>query len=168
MTLQPWDDSGLDLLRALNTPESKIHLGGPESEAKLLDRQARYMTYHTPSHTEMLRIAEDGVIVGSVGYWQSDQNGEPAYETGWEILPQFNGRGIGTRAAAALMQRLQPIARHRHVFAFPLPANAGSNGICRKLGFELIGVDDVEYPKGTWSPHNIWRLDLKGWRYPTA
>jgi RimJ/RimL family protein N-acetyltransferase len=161
INLLPWDDSGLSLLRAMNTPAQKLHLGGVESEDKMLDRQARYLTYHRPGEVEMVRIGVEGVVVGSIGYWEIEWRGEKAYETGWEILPEHHGRGIGGAAATALMARLKQAARHPYVLAFPTPENPGSNGICRKLGFELVAVEDVEYPKGMFSPHNIWRLDLR-------
>jgi RimJ/RimL family protein N-acetyltransferase len=161
-----WDESGLALLRAMNTPEQKRHLGGPESEARLLDRHARYLTYHRPGEVEVLRVAAGGDMVGAVVYWAREQAGTMIYEIGWEILPAFGGRGYGTRAAAATLARLQPVALHRYVYAYPTPDNAGSNGICRKLGFELTGVEDFEYPKGVVSPHNIWRLDLRAWLPP--
>ena len=152
----------------MNTPDQKLHLGGPESEAKLLDRQTRYLTYHRPGEVEMLRIAADDAIIGSVGYWECDEAGEQSYEAGWEIVAAFHGQGIGSRATALLLARLKPVARHRFVYAYPTPDNAGSNGICHKLGFELTGVGDFEYPKGTFSPHNVWRLDLPGWSPPSA
>ncbi len=66
------------------------------------------------------------------------------------------------------MARLRPVARHPYVFAFPTPENPGSNGICRKLGFELIALEEVEYPKGVFAPHNIWRLDLRTFAAPAA
>lgn len=168
IALLPWDESGLYLLRAMNTPAQKVHLGGPESEEKLLDRQARYLNYHLPGDTEMLRIARGGETVGSIGYWETERNGEAGYETGWELLQAHHGRGFGSAAAIALVARLKPVARHRYVFAFPTPENPGSNGICRKLGFELIALEDVEYPKGVVAPHNIWRLDLSAWLPPAA
>lgn len=164
--LMAWDERGLALLQAMNTPAQKLHLGGPESDTKTLDRQQRYLTYHQRGETEMLLISVDGEVAGSVGYWARDEEDERIYEMGWELLSAFHGRGLGTMAASALLQRLQPVAKHRYVYAYPTPANAGSNGICRKLGFELIGVDDFEYPKGVVSPHNIWRLDLPSWRPP--
>nr|WP_291305690.1 MULTISPECIES: GNAT family N-acetyltransferase [unclassified Devosia] len=163
-----WDDSGLALLEALNTPEEKQHLGGPESAAKTLDRHRRYLTYHQPGEVEMLRIAAGDDIVGSVGYWARNDRAETDYEMGWELLPAVHGRGYGTAAARALLERLQPLARYRYVYAYPTPINAGSNGICRKLGFELTGVEDFEYPKGVVSPHNVWRLDLPSWTPPAA
>lgn len=78
--LLPWDDTGLDLLRACNPHEQTKYLGGPETEAKLLDRHARYLTYHRLGDTEMMRIAVNGVAVGSVGYWEIERSGEKAYE----------------------------------------------------------------------------------------
>jgi RimJ/RimL family protein N-acetyltransferase len=158
ITLLAWDDTGLGLLQACNTPEQTMHLGGPETAEKLLFRQARYLTYHRLGETEM--IAADGEVVGSVGYWTTQWKGEAAYETGWAILPAYQGRGLGSAGTRAMMERLKPVAVHRYVFAFPTPENPGSNAICRKLGFELMGVEQAEYPKGVWSPHNVWRLDL--------
>lgn len=161
LTLLPWDETGLALLRACNTAEQLKYLGGPESEEKLAERQARYLTYHRPGETEMVRIALGDEIVGSVGYWEITREGGLAYETGWAVVPGQQGKGLGARATRLLMERLRPVAKYRYVFAFPTPDNPGSNGICRKVGFELMGVQEAEYPKGVWSPHNVWRLDLR-------
>jgi hypothetical protein len=38
LKLEPWDRSGLQLLRDCNTPAMTEFLGGPESDEKLLDR----------------------------------------------------------------------------------------------------------------------------------
>jgi RimJ/RimL family protein N-acetyltransferase len=160
VTLLPWDETGLELLRALNTPEEKRYLGGPESEEKLAERHARYLTYNTPGVGEVLRVAVGGEIVGAVIYWEREEAADAVYEAGWELLPRVHGRGIGTAATAAMLVRLKAVARHRYVYATPTPDNAGSNGICRRLGFTLMGTGEVEYPKGTFSPHNIWRLEL--------
>lgn len=158
--LLPWDDTGLDLLRACNTHEQTKYLGGPETEAKLLDRHARYLTYHRLGDTEMMRIAVNGEVVGSVGYWEIERSGEKAYEMGWAVVPTHQGQSLGASGTGAMIARLKPVATHRFVFALPAPDNPGSNGICRRLGFELVGVEQAEYPKGVWSPHNAWKLDL--------
>jgi RimJ/RimL family protein N-acetyltransferase len=166
--LLAWDETGFALLAALNTADQKRYLGGPESAAKLRERHARYLTYHRPGDVEMLRIAVDGAVVGSIGYWQIERDGAPAYETGWEILSAWHGRGIGGGAAALLLARLAPLACHAHVYAFPTPDNPGSNGICRRLGFTLLTVEQLEYPAGVFAPHNIWRLDLSAFVPPSA
>jgi hypothetical protein len=46
--------------------------------------------------------------------------------------------------------------------AFPNVDNAPSNAICRKLGFELLGAFEFEFPKGQRLTCNDWRLDLRG------
>ena len=115
----------------MNTPDAKTYLGGPESDEKVADRHARYLTYGKPGEVEVLRVAAGGEVVGAVVYWEREEAGETVYEAGWEMLPRVHGRGIGTAATAAMLARLQPIARHRYVYATPTPDNAGSNGICR-------------------------------------
>ena len=46
--------------------------------------------------------------------------------------------------------------------AYPAVDNAPSNGLCRKLGFELLGPSDFEWPpgSGTLMRCNDWRFDL--------
>jgi hypothetical protein len=46
------------------------------------------------------------------------------------------------------------------VHAFPSVDNPPSNGICRKVGFELLGEERFEYPKGHRMQCNDWRLLL--------
>jgi RimJ/RimL family protein N-acetyltransferase len=50
--------------------------------------------------------------------------------------------------------------RQPALHAFPSVHNAPSNAICRKLGFELLGEVEFEYPKGHWAMSNDWRLAL--------
>jgi RimJ/RimL family protein N-acetyltransferase len=165
ITLLPWTEAGLDLLRALNTPTQKAHLGGPETEAKLLDRQRRYMESNASGgETRMFRIGLAGEAVGAIGYWERQWQGQTVYETGWEIRPGFHGRGIAGAAGRLLLAQLGGEARHRHVHAYPAPDNAPSNAICRKLGFVLLGPCEVEFPKGHLTGANDWRFDLEAER----
>jgi RimJ/RimL family protein N-acetyltransferase len=50
--------------------------------------------------------------------------------------------------------------RRSAIHAFPSTDNGPSNGICRKVGFELLGEVQFEYPKGHWAMSNDWRLAL--------
>ena len=39
------------------------------------------------------------VVAGSVTLWSHDEeDGEPVTEIGWMVLPEFQGRGLATRA----------------------------------------------------------------------
>lgn len=104
---------------------------------------------------------ETGEAAGSVGYWEKDWRGGTVYETGWSVLPEFQGRGIAAAATRLVIEAARGDGKHRYLHAFPSVENAPSNAICRKLGFELLGDSEFEYPKGSFMRCNDWRLDLE-------
>ena len=161
VTLEPWDSGDLALLeRLLGDPQMTAHLGGPESPAQLRARQARYE--RLSDGDAMFKVIDlvGGVAVGSVGFWTTNWREQAIYEVGWMVLPEHQGRGIARAATAQLIARARAENRHRFMHAFPNVANASSNAICAKLGFELLGACDFEYPKGQFMTCNDWRLDL--------
>jgi RimJ/RimL family protein N-acetyltransferase len=160
--LEPWGPDDLELLRACVGDAAMMeHLGGPESDEKIADRQRRY---EKPDSKQFKIVdGETGQGVGYVGYWERDE-GEPAYEMGWAVIPAFQGRGIAaaaTRQAIELARAEQP--GRRFLYAYPSVDNGPSNALCRKLGFELEGVSEYVYPPGSSNVprcHN-WRIDLR-------
>jgi RimJ/RimL family protein N-acetyltransferase len=135
------------------------HLGGPESEAKIADRQARYERL---SSTQFKIVVEEtGERVGWVGYWDRDFHDEPVFEIGWAVVPPHQGRGIAAAAVALAIEKAGGERTPRRVYAYPAVDNGPSNAICRRLGFELLGVEEFEFPKGTLMRSNVWRLELR-------
>jgi RimJ/RimL family protein N-acetyltransferase len=160
--LEPWGKDDLPLLkRLLGDPAMTEHLGGPESEEKLVERQGRYERLE-PGRAQMFKIvdAENREPAGSVGYWEKDWRGETVYETGWSVLPEHQGRGLASEATRLVIDEARRQRRHRYLHAFPSVENAPSNAICRKLGFELLGDSEFEYPRGNFMRCYDWRLDL--------
>ncbi len=160
--LEPYSESDLPLLERLNSPEMTEHLGGPESEEKIKQRHQRYLESPKTGQPPMFKIvlAPHAEPVGIVGYWEKTWREEVVWEAGWSVLPEYQGRGIAVAATRALIARARREKKHRHLFAFPSVDNPPSNAICRKLGFELIGECDFEYPAGHVMCCNEWRLDL--------
>lgn len=160
--LEPWASGDLPLMeRLLGDPAMTVHLGGPESPARLAQRQARYEQPGSRQYRVM--VGEPGEPAGAVGYWETESDGETVWEVGWLVLPEQQGRGVATAAMRLLLEILSADAvRHESVHAFPAVANAASNAICRKLGFSLLGERDFEYPHGSgrFMRCNDWRLDL--------
>ena len=78
------------------------------------------------------------------------------------MLPEFQGRGIATEATRQVIERCRAERKHRYLYAYLSVDNAASNAICRKLGFELVDVEEFEYPKGSGNilRCNDWRLEL--------
>jgi len=139
-----------------------IYLGGPETPERLAVRHQRYLETNADGTGRILKIvrAGDGVVVGSVLYWQSEAAGVPAFELGWGVLPEFQGRGYATRATLAAIELMRADGRYPTVHAFPGVDNAASNAVCRKAGFTNLGPVEVEFPKGHSMTCNDWRFDL--------
>jgi RimJ/RimL family protein N-acetyltransferase len=159
--LEAWTQADLSLLQEANTPEMTAHLGGPETENKLLDRHRRYLQHDDPGAGLMFAVVlPDGQRAGIIGYWEQTWQHELVYETGWSVAPAFQGRGIATAAARAVAGRACAQHRHKHLHAFPAASHPASNAVCRKAGFTLRGETDFEYPPGTVMRCNDWRLEL--------
>ncbi|MGW0776928.1 GNAT family N-acetyltransferase [Streptomyces sp. NPDC002835] len=166
--IEPWSEDDLDLLRAANAPALMNHLGGPETEDQLLTRHRRYvdMSADRTGRGRMFRIVVDtgngqhGEPAGTVGFWEQTWEDEQVYETGWSVLPRFQGRGIATAGTLAMVEAARAERRHRFLHAFPSVSNAPSNAVCRKAGFVLVGECDFEYPPGNLLRSNDWCLDL--------
>lgn len=157
VSLVQWSEGDLELLRRCNTPEMTAYIGGPETEEKVVARHERYLEEWRTGTARILRIDVDGVGVGSVTYWPSD--GE--YEMGWSVVPEWQGRGISTRAVRLALAHATVERVARYVHAYPSVDNAPSNGVCRSAGFEFLGETVVEYPPGHDLVANNWRYDLE-------
>jgi RimJ/RimL family protein N-acetyltransferase len=157
--LEPWGAADLPLLEQLNDPEMTRHVGGPESSEKLAERQSRYEK--TDSRQYKIVVEPGGEGVGWVGYWEMNWHDEQVWETGWAVIPSFQGRGVASSATAEVLDRARAEERLRYVHAFPKVENAASNAICRKLGFTLLGEVDFPARRGGGSVRcNDWRFDL--------
>ena len=161
--LETWSEADLPLLeKLLGDPDMMTHLGGPESPEQVLRRHQRYLHLPEDGTDHMFRIVWGPAreSVGSVGYWKKTWREQSVYEMGWLVLPAYQGRGIATQAAAAVIAHARREARYRFMHAFPSVENPASNAICRKLGFMLLEECQFEYPPGHSMTVYDWRLDL--------
>jgi RimJ/RimL family protein N-acetyltransferase len=166
ITIEPWIESDLQLLtRIQGDPDMTRHLGGPETDEKIADRLQRYIASWAPEG-RMFKVLCDGEPAGAVGYWERAWQGEDVYEMGWSVLPDFQSRGVATRATELAIERVREDAKHTAIHAFPSIQNEPSNRLCEKLGFTLEGEHDFEYPPGHWMKCNDWSLQLTArfWR----
>lgn len=162
--IRPWTLDDLPLLERNNTPEMTVHLGGPESPEKVADRNVRYERGWREGTSCMFTAWVDTDTgpepVGLVGYWPVTHRGRDVYECAYGIFPEYQGRGL---AAAAMTACLSHAAAHGDrdvVYAYPNVTNGPSDALCERLGFELEGEQDFEYPKGHPIRVNAWRYAL--------
>ena len=163
VALRPWaaDDEWL-LQRLLGDPQMTRYLGGLESQGAIRARHERYLVADPDNHGLFaVTVGPAAEAVGWVGYWESEWHGELVWECGWNVLPEAQGRGVATAAAALMIADARRRGGHRHLHAIQAVGNAASNALCRTLGFELLGEVEVEYPTGIVMRSNDWRLDLE-------
>ncbi|WP_172387444.1 GNAT family N-acetyltransferase [Streptomyces sp. MNP-20] len=160
--LVPYGEGDFPQLVRHNTPAMTEHLGGPEPDEKLRDRHHRYLNLGGTGRMFTIVTADAEEAAGLVGYWEAIHAGQTIWETGWGVLPEFQGRGLAVTATLLAVEDARAAGRHGSLHAFPAATNAPSNAVCRKAGFTLVGAGDFEYPKGRWSRCNDWALDLTG------
>lgn len=159
VTIRPWAEGDLSLLQRMNTDQMWAHLGGPETEEKVLSRHRRYLDA-VPGKVRMFAVMFGAEPAGNVGYWTNRWKDRDVYEVGWGVLPEFQGRGIATLAMSAALDVLRTDVPRAVVHAFPSVDNPASNAICRKLGFSLQGETEFEFPPGSLMKCNDWSLVL--------
>jgi RimJ/RimL family protein N-acetyltransferase len=163
LILQPWSEEDLPHLeKLLGDPAMMTHLGGPETPEQILRRHQRYLRLPESGTDHMFKIVwgSKAEAVGSVGYWRKIWHDQQVYEMGWLVLSDYQGHGIATKAAAAVIEHARQEPKYQFMHAFPSVANGASNAICRKLGFTLVEECQVEYPPGHSMTVNDWCLDL--------
>lgn len=161
--IRAWAEGDLPLLeRLLGHPAMTVHIGGPESPQKLRERHDRYLSFSSPGGVFAVTAGSGGPSAGWVGYWETAWQGEDVWEIGWNVLHEFQGKGVATAAASLAIERARAEGAHRFVHSFPSLDNAASNAVCRKLGFVCLGAVDIEYPPGRPMRSNDWCLDLLG------
>jgi RimJ/RimL family protein N-acetyltransferase len=159
--IERWGPDDLPLLHKLHgDPVMMEHLGGAWSAEQIEERHERYLRLEPPDAMFTIVDEDGGQSLGSVGYWEREWRGEQVYETGWFVLPEFQGRGIAVAGTRQAIDLAAAERRHRFMHAFPNVQNTASNAICRKLGFTLLEDLEFEYPKGSFMRCNDWRLEL--------
>ena len=84
-----------------------------------------------------------GRLLGSGGF-AAPPSGRTV-EIGYEIAPEFRGRGFGAAAARALVDRAVASGEVDHVLAHTLPGPNPSTGVLVSLGFDH--TDDQDDPE---------------------
>jgi RimJ/RimL family protein N-acetyltransferase len=157
----PWGAGDLGLLeRLVGDPAMIEHLGGPETPEKISERQRRYAD--PESGCFKIIAGATGAEAGWVGFWERSWRQQDAYEIGWSVIPELQGRGLAASATAQALEIARAEGRRHFVHALPGLENEPSNAICRRCGFTLLGERDVEYPPGSYTRCNDWRFDLRG------
>jgi RimJ/RimL family protein N-acetyltransferase len=98
-----------------------------------------------------------GRLLGSGGFAAPPV--ERTVEIGYEVAPEFRGRGFGAGGARALVERAVASGEVDHVLAHTLPGQNPSTGVLVSLGFEHVDTQEDAEVGIVWE----WR-----WTRPVA
>jgi RimJ/RimL family protein N-acetyltransferase len=168
MELRNITNDDLPLYEAIHCdPRMMEHLGGPLPNEGLAEKLKRDVASTEAGETWIYKIIldeADGSAAGTVVIWEHTEHGEPINEIGWMVLPPFQGRGLGSKAVRAVLDKARAERRWDVVHAFPPVSNAVSNAMCRKMGFELVEENEYQF-RDRKLRCNHWRLVLQTeWR----
>jgi RimJ/RimL family protein N-acetyltransferase len=128
-------------------PLMMAELGGPLPREGMEAKVARDVQQAATDAAWIKMIIPDGsgpeVVAGSVALWSHDDRGTPMSEIGWMVRPEFQGQGIAKSAVHMLLALARDQDRWGLVHAFPAVTNAPSNGVCRSVGFSLVGETET-------------------------
>jgi RimJ/RimL family protein N-acetyltransferase len=161
MELRLYTDEDLALTEALETdPAVMAELGGPVPRGEIEGIHRRRLAGVADDPWWLVIVPEPGgPAAGTIGIWETEHDGERIHETGWMVLPAFQGRGIASAALGMLLERVRSEPRFETIHAFPGVSNGPSNALCRKFGFELRGEIDGGYRDASFRL-NHWVLAL--------
>ncbi|MGC0327728.1 RimJ/RimL family protein N-acetyltransferase [Streptomyces sp. SAI-170] len=148
-------------LRMRCDPVMMADLGGPLPREGMADKVRRDALEAAADTAWIKMIVPDPGrpdVAGLVTLWSHETDDGPLSEIGWMILPEHQGRGLGGRAAGALLRRARDEDRWGTVHAFPAVGNTASNAICRSLGFRLLGQRDTPFADRVLRT-NHWSID---------
>ena len=151
-------------------PVMMAELGGPLPREGIEPKVARDVATVESGEGLILMIVPDDddpdTVAGQVVLWTHEEAefADPITEIGWMVLPEFQGRGLAKAAVRLILDRAR-----QDGFAAPIHAYAGvtnhpSNAICRAIGFELAGQQDVVAFGDRTLTSNHWVLA----EYPSA
>ncbi|GAA2615177.1 hypothetical protein GCM10010399_52640 [Dactylosporangium fulvum] len=159
--LRPYGAEDLALTAALEAdPEAKSRLGrtvGVEEAARIHAKRMAgvaagdwYFTIHV-----------DGAPhpAGIIAIFRTPWEGGIVHEVGSMLFPEFQAQGVAAEAFRMLVERGRAEGRFTEIHGFADVRNGPSNGIVRRLGFELLGQCDMDY-EGRPIHCNHWRLRI--------
>ena len=164
MELRYIEMDDLPLYEAIHCdPEMMEHVGGPLPREGLAEQLKRDVASTEAGETWVFKIIPDqdvGTAAGTVCIWEHTWNGQSINEIGWMVLPQFQGRGLGSEAVRLILLKARSERRWDVVHAFPPVSNDRSNVMCRKMGFTKLEESDFRF-RDRILRCNHWQLDLR-------
>ena len=108
MRLELMTEEDVELrIRMETDPGLMSELGGPRPKEDIERAHAKSLLLAAEGECWPMKIIPDGskMPAGNVDIFRSSHDGKDIYEIGWMILPEFQGRGLASRAVHEMLER---------------------------------------------------------------
>jgi len=136
------DDDAPFILELLNTPGFLQHIG--DRQVRDLDGALRYLQQGPyASHArhghglDGVELKASGALIGMCGLLRRETLDAP--DIGYAFLPEYEGRGYASEAAAAVLRHGREALGIARIVAIVSPGNAASMRVLEKLGLRRDG-----------------------------
>jgi RimJ/RimL family protein N-acetyltransferase len=124
-----------DMFRLLGDPEVMTYYPRPKTR----DEAAYWIEwnrglYRLRGHGLWLLASPDGHFIGDCGLTPQPVDGVTELEVGYHVLPEFQGVGYATEAAAASRDFARAVLGARRLIAIIHPDNKPSQRVAEKIG----------------------------------
>lgn len=160
LVFRRWRETDIDFAQRLwGDPRVTRYLDarprlGPDEVRDRLELEMRHEREHGVQYWPCL-LLETGESIGCCGLRPYPRRAG-ALELGFHVLPAFQGRGLATEAAAAVVGYAFAQLHAPRLYAGHHPDNTVSARVLRKLGFEFLRTES--YPP-TGAQHPLYVLE---------
>ncbi|MFI4999335.1 MAG: GNAT family N-acetyltransferase [Reyranellales bacterium] len=142
LSLRPYRESDLKALHVLYADAENLRYWSTlaNTDVEQTRKALRWHIAYSPAHYAMWAVEEkkSGRLIGMINYHRRDRR-ERRVDVGWLILPKFQGKGLMTEAARALLRYLIDDLKVHKVEALIRADNKPSAALAKRLGFRLEG-----------------------------
>jgi ribosomal-protein-alanine N-acetyltransferase len=127
-------------------------------DAKMFINKIEEFVQNKQSYFWAIQLKEEQTLAGTVTLWNLDPENNKG-ELGYELLSNYQGKGIMNEAAAAVLKFAFTELGLTRIEASPVPANKKSTGLLDRLGFKLDA--EAEISKSSDTPEVIYCLAVE-------
>ena len=152
MTIRPAVEADLPALTDIYNAAVTARSAAPDLTPRTLEERRVWWQAHLEPRYPILVAEEAGQVRGyaALSSWVSGAVYAHTAEAGLYLAPAAQGQGLGTRLMRALLDEAARRGHHA-VIARVWADNAASLALCRRSGFETVGVQrEVGRRRGAW------------------
>ena len=87
-------------------------------------------------------LKETGELIGSVGYWVDEEDGETEYSIDFDFNPRFWHKGYARETSKEVVRHLTEDLRVKEICGDCDERNTASSNLLERLGFQLMEIVD--------------------------